>query len=89
MSVKFSFCTIAISILLFLALILFKIKEYSALAGAVGSFFFSIWSVRSFFGSEVKIFPTLLDHFVIWASFGLLFGVITKIAFGFFKNINE
>ncbi len=49
---------------LFLLLIV-RLEKIESLATSVASFFFSLWSVRAILSSEIKVFPTLLDCWIL------------------------
>jgi hypothetical protein len=63
---------------LFCALILVT-KDPNSLATAVASYFFTIWSVRSIVSTHIRVFPTLLDLWLLALSILLLFGVLWKL----------
>lgn len=49
-----------------------------ALAAAAGAAFFSLWSVRSILGSQIHVFPTVLDLVILTASILFLAAVIWR-----------
>ena len=60
----FASVVLCIAALIFMVLIL-KLENTEGLSSATASFFFSIWSVRGIFSSVIKIFPTLMDCWLL------------------------
>ncbi len=61
---------VAATIFLFLIVSLEKIDS---LATSVASYFFSLWSIRAILSSEIKVFPTLLDCWILTLCAVMLF----------------
>jgi hypothetical protein len=58
---------------------MFGLKSYESLATAVASYFFSLWSIRHIVSSEVHVFPTLLDMFILTVSTLVLSGLVWRV----------
>lgn len=58
---------------------MFGLKSYESLATAVASYFFSLWSIRHIVSSEVRIFPSLLDMFILTVSVLVLTGLVWRV----------
>jgi len=70
---------LAVGFLIFLGFIV-SLHDVKSLATATASFFFSIWSIRNVLGSEIHVFPTLLDCFLLTVGIGLVIALSWKTA---------
>lgn len=77
---QLSSIVIALGAVAFAVLIL-RSKKTEAAAGAAGAAFFSLWSVRSILGSQIHVFPTVLDFIILTASILLLAVVMWRTVF--------
>lgn len=65
---------------LFVLIIPFTVRR-EALPTSVASFFFSIWSIRGIWSSEMKVFPTRLDIIILFLCVLLLLLIGTRFLF--------
>jgi len=56
--------SLAIASVVFMLFIL-RLNNVESLATSVASFFFSMWSLRGIFSSEMRVFPTLFDFWLL------------------------
>ena len=62
--VQLTAITLAVTAAMFMLLVV-TLHKVETIAAAVASFFFSVWSVRGIFASQLKTFPTLLDCYIL------------------------
>jgi hypothetical protein len=62
--VQLTAITLAVTAAMFMILIV-SLHKVETIAAAVASFFFSVWSVRGIFASQLRTFPTLLDCYIL------------------------
>lgn len=55
-----------------------RLQDDRAFATAVASYFFSLWSVRSVFASQVLAFPTILDLTVLTLCAAMIGGLVLR-----------
>ncbi len=67
--------------LLFLVLIM-RLEKVESLATSIASYFFALWSIRGIMSSEIRVFPTLLDAWILTLCVVLIVLLIWKVAFG-------
>lgn len=64
--------------LVFLVFIL-QLPNVESLAPAVASYFFSLWSIRNILGGSIRVFPTLLDCWLLTLSTLLIVGLVARL----------
>ena len=65
--------------LLFLVLIM-RLEKVESLATSVASYFFALWSIRGIMSSEIRVFPTLLDAWILTLCVLLIVALIWRAA---------
>jgi hypothetical protein len=66
------------SIVFFIFII--RLNDVRALASSVSTYFFSMWAIRKVLESEMHVYPTLLDCFILTMCMGLLAALCGKAA---------
>ncbi len=88
-TIRITYYIISASLLMYIILVIFFTKKLSVLISAVGGFFISVWSIRSLFKPDARIFPDLMDLTIIFASISLLIGILTRLIFGKFEKDDD
>ncbi len=71
--------------LLFLVFII-KLESIDSLATSVASYFFGLWSIRGIMSSEIRVFPTLFDAWILTLCVVLIVLLTWKVAFRAFRQ---
>jgi hypothetical protein len=69
---------LALASLVFLIVILLT-ESRETLPTSVASFFFSLWSIRAIMQTEMRVFPTLLDSWILALSVAMLLGLCARV----------
>lgn len=88
-TIRITYYIISASLFMYILLVIFFTKKLSVLISAVGGFFISVWSIRSLFKPDARIYPDLMDLTIIFASIILLIGILTRLIFGKFVKDDD
>jgi hypothetical protein len=80
-SLQITFFVIALSISVYVFLIIRYVSQLEILVGTITSYFVSVWSIRALFGRSAMVFPTILDIYLILMSVVLMVGLLNKIIY--------
>lgn len=76
--VKLAAVILCVAATVFLVLIP-ALESNERVATAVASYFFALWSIRNILSSQIRIFPTLLDCYVLTLCVGMVCVLIWRV----------
>ncbi len=77
--IQLSAIVLGVAGLVFLVIIM-TLEKVELLAPSVASYFFALWSIRGILSSEIRVFPTLLDAWILTLCVVLVVLLIWKAA---------